>query len=153
MKFKTAALQVEFDGLHPEVRRGVSDLDKWSVANGIPEVVVTHVFRTKAFQEETYWPAIAKRLAAENPKRPVGEIEAEARAEARKKFSWHLVHCAIDIRNRHYSPDQRRRVMGFLQRGRAAPIWEVLEHDVGRGDHIHLGIRDFSWRSLHTPKE
>ena len=88
-------------------------------------------------QEDIYWRGIAKSK---------GLPETEARAEARKKFSWHLARCAVDLRNRHYTPVQLQQVMEFLQRDRKHPLWEILNHDVGRGDHLHIGRRDYSWR-------
>lgn len=136
MKFKTPALADEFARLHPDVIAAVRALDDFSHENRLPELVVTHAIRTPEMQEAIYWRGLAKSK---------GLSEADARAEARKKFSWHLARCAVDLRNNHYTAVQRRQVMEFLKQGREKPHWEVIEHDVGRGDHIHLGRRDFDW--------
>ncbi len=137
MKWKTVELQVQFLDLHPEVRRLVLSLDAYSDAAKLPEVVVTHVLRTPEQQEDIYWRnlRIAKDIS-----------EDEARAQARKKFSWHMARCAVDIRNSHYTPDQLSRVMAYLRPCCPTGPWELLQHDVGRGDHIHIGRKDFSWR-------
>lgn len=137
MRFKTPSLAQEFARLHPDVIAAVKALDDFSHANRLPELVVTHAIRTPAQQEAIYWRSIAKAK---------GLSEAEARAEARRKFSWHLCRCAVDLRNNHYTAVQLAQVMDFLKRGREAPLWEVISHDVGRGNHLHLGRRDFSWR-------
>ena len=137
MKFKTPALAAEFNRLHPDVIAAVKALDDFSHANRLPELVVTHAIRTPEMQEDIYWRGIHK---------STGLSEKEARAQARKKFSWHLARCAVDLRNNHYTAVQRKQVMEFLRDGRERPHWEVIEHDVGRGDHIHLGRRDFGWQ-------
>lgn len=137
MKFLTPKLEAEFAQLHPDVRFSIIDLDDWSAASGLPEVVITHVNRTEEQQEAIYWKQIQK---AE------GLREKEAREKARKKFSWHRVRCAVDLRNKHYTKQQRGQVVLRLMQGRTKGPWEILEHDVGRGDHIHVGRRDFAFR-------
>lgn len=137
MKFKTPALEAEFSRLHPDVIAAVKALDDFSHANRLPELVVTHAIRTPQQQEDIYWRGIAKNT---------GLPEAEARAAARKKFSWHLCRCAVDLRNRHYTAAQLAQVMEFLRDGRERPHWEVISHDVGRGQHLHIGRRDEAWR-------
>lgn len=119
MKFKFAHLRDEFPNLHPETWRAAMALDHWSIERKFPEVVVTCVDRSLADQKEIY-----------------GD----------HRFSWHLVRCAVDIRNSHYSIDQLGRVLEFLKDGRDEG-WEILNHDVGKGSHIHVGFRDPEWRA------
>lgn len=146
MKFKAPHLEMEFeDGLIPEVREALCELDEWSLAHGYPEVIVTHVVRAPAEQERIYWKRYANGLVD-----GVSHAEEEARFRARRRFSWHLlmmgVCCAVDIRNRHYTREQRKLVMQHLMAGRENGPWEILAHDVGRGDHIHVGRRRFDLR-------
>ncbi len=143
MKFKNPALEMEFvAGLHPEVKAVMTDLDEWCQANGYPEVFVTHVLRTRADQEVIYWQMIKN----QNP----GLSAADARKRARAKFSWHLGGCAIDIRNKSYTKLQLANVMAHLKLGKAPSRWECLSHDVGNGEHIHVGIKDVEYSNSHT---
>lgn len=144
MKFKEPELQAELQLIHPDVAETLRALDAWSSANALPEVVVTHVFRTPKFQEETYYKGFMN----------TGFSEEVSRKMARVKFSWHLVHCAVDIRNRQYiEAGKLTQVMKFLKDGRDRPMYEILSHDVSRGQHLHIGRCDFTWRKQHTPKE
>lgn len=138
MKFKVPWLESEFAHLHPHVQSALKALDAYSASHGLPEPLVTHCFRNASQQEAYYWRGIEKRL---------GVTEAEARQAARSRFSWHRVGCAADVRNSHYTPKQLEEVLSFLREGRASPLWEILSHDVGRGEHLHLARRDFSWRN------
>jgi|GEM_PF-5620059 len=166
MQFAKPALELEFSGLHPETKQLVLDLDAWGLTAGLPEVVVTCVLRTKDEQEKIYSPfarnALRKQmedltlnstettalLAVREHMTKDGISERAAVARwARSRFSWHLVACAVDLRNRHYTAEQRKQVMAWLRTNRGQPQWEILEHDVGRGDHIHIGRRDPSWRN------
>jgi hypothetical protein len=139
VKFKTPALEFEFGHLHPDVKRLAFDLDAFLFANQMPELVITHVLRNDNQSEEIYWRWFMKK----------GQSEPEARKSARAKFSWHKVLCAFDARNKNYSKSQLARIMEFLKQGRDTSIWELLSHDVGKGDHIHVGKRDFAWRTKH----
>jgi hypothetical protein len=120
MRFVTPQLEAEFEHLHKDVRELLLDLDAWSARENIPGVVVTHVFRTPEKQHAIY-----------------GGL---------KTFSWHMCWCAADIRNRHYTPEQLRRVMEHIEQERNDSRWEILQHDVGAGNHIHIGRRDFDAR-------
>jgi hypothetical protein len=69
---------------------------------------------------------------------------------ALNKFTWHRCRCAVDLRNNHYSGDQFRQVKTWwenylVQREADKPgrQYEFLAHDIGRGNHFHLGYRDF----------
>ena len=144
MNFKKPSLEAEFAELHPDASRLVHKLDDWSFEQKLPPVVVTHVKRTVDDQERIYTPVLMKNT---------GMPEKKCRELARQRFSWHLVLCAVDLRNIHYTDEERLRVMGFLRSnlGPMAERFELLEHDVGRGDHIHIGIKDQDWRRLHRP--
>lgn len=69
---------------------------------------------------------------------------------ADSKFSWHMARCAVDLRNRHYSPKQRQAVVAFLRSMVSRGEWELLEHDIGRGDHIHLAKKDSEWKTKYA---
>lgn len=125
MKFALPHLENEFEHLHPDVRYAVMDLDKYCLANRMPEVVVTHVLRTAKQNDAIY--------------------------NGLKKFSWHMCFCAADLRNRHYTRTQLRNLFEYLKSGRDDSRFEILDHDVGRGAHLHIGRRDFEWRSRFTP--
>jgi hypothetical protein len=139
MKFKYPHLQTQLYAVHQDVRDALNKLDGFCLRKQFPEVVVTHVLRTDDEQEALYWKAILKKE---------GCTEVEARLRAREKFSWHKVGCAVDIRNSEYSKSQLEEVMAYLRAGRAIPLWELLSHDVGNGAHVHIGRKDFTWRSL-----
>lgn len=76
-------------------------------------------------------------------------------AAAETKFTWHWVKCAADIRTVGggapvYSPEQLLRVKEWFAANCKLPQWEFLEHDV-TAPHIHVGRRDFAWRSKVSP--
>lgn len=122
MKFDTPRIQSEWPDIHPDVRAEVEKLDAYCTKLGMPEVVVTCLHRTR---EENF------------------EIYGE------DKFSWHCVWSAADLRSREYTRPERDMLMEFIRKECGQPFWEVLEHDVGRGSHWHLGRRDFAWRKQH----
>lgn len=170
MKFKEPQLEMEFNAMHPDVRRTVMNLDVWSREQGIPEVVVTQVLRSDADQESIYTrhadALIAKlRNGARLPpadKALAEKLEAMSAAGrrkwARERFSWHKIGAAADLRNKHYTPAQLAAVMAHLRTGRAGPDWEILSHDVHSGSHLHVGRKDFLYRKdfeqqMETAKE
>lgn len=136
MKYLRPELELEVQALHPKVRAKLDELEAWSRDEGLPEPVVTNVLRTEDDQERLYLGLYLSR----------GHSPDIAREKARARFSWHLVACAVDLRNRHYTPPQRKAVMQFLRQQCAPGEWELLEHDIGRGDHIHVAVRDEQWR-------
>jgi hypothetical protein len=148
VKFKTPALEFEFGHLHPDVKRLGYDLDAFLFANQMPELVITHVLRTDAQSEEIYWRSFLKG----------GLSEPEARKKAREKFSWHKVLCAFDARTRNpgagarYTKRQMEDILAFLKKGRDPAMWELLAHDVS-GPHLHVGRRDFAWRTKHQKEQ
>jgi hypothetical protein len=56
----------------------------------------------------------------------------------KKRFSWHLDNRAVDIRNYLWEDYQRDTICQWLKR--CWPDAEVLMHDVGQGDHLHIAI-------------
>jgi len=158
MKFATPNLELEFNALHPDVRKAIKDLDEWSKKRGFPEVVVTHCLRTRDDQERIYFKYVQglRKKRADKVQLTAAEqrisimSDKDAKAWAREKFSWHLVACAVDIRNIHYTRTQLLEVLGYLKTGRALGPWEILSHDVSNGNHIHVGVKDFAFRKKYT---
>jgi hypothetical protein len=77
-----------------------------------------------------------------------GLSREDAAAKAASRFSWHMVGAAADFRGTSgpYSPEDCVRIGQWLAGRCERPLWEVLEHDVGKGRHFHLGRCDFGWR-------
>lgn len=69
------------------------------------------------------------------------------------RWSWHLVDCAVDLRNRHYSRDQLQRVEAWLRAKCASSEWELITKDHGTGPHIHLAYREFGLRRVYEQKQ
>ena len=46
----------------------------------------------------------------------------------------HIVPAIADVR-------ERKAIMDHLRYGTNGTDWEVIEHDVGRGDHLHLAYK------------
>jgi hypothetical protein len=129
----------------------VEALDVWSRENGLPEAFVTEILRTPEQQEDIYsryalgliaklrdgqdMPPKDRAMALELSKLVLPDI----REWARRRFSWHLVGCAVDLRSRHYSMSQLARVMKFLRKRCLGPSWLVLAHDV-TAPHIHIQL-------------
>lgn len=161
MKFKQPHLEMEFHAAHPDVRNAVMGLDAWSRDNGIPEPVVTQVLRSPDEQEIIYTRHANSLMHKLRDGHPMSsednalarELEAMSNAKrrqwARARFSWHLVGCAVDLRNSHYSQKELAGVMAWLRNGRTVGPWEILSHDVSSGFHIHVGRRDFEFRTRH----
>lgn len=154
--------------LHPDVRNLVWALDKWSVENGIPEVEITECFRTVEEQEHIYFGYFKRLIATFESQGKLQSGEAniaismrpksddELKKIAREKFSWHMVHCATDIRtitSGHYTVDQAHKVFEFLKsKAKPESKWELLAHDVA-GPHIHIGLRDFNYRAKYDTRK
>lgn len=140
MKFKYAQLQVEYKQVEQRVINLLTQAEMWSVSNGMPEPVVTHVKRTILGNEEIYW----KEEQAKHP----GMSEADARKLARARFSFHNVLTAVDLRDYIYTTEQYQRLLAWMrsqvQVGMGDGEWEILGHDVGSGHHFHVGLRDMA---------
>lgn len=138
MKYKNESprLKEEFTKLHENCLMAANNLENFLTLNSMPEAVVTHILRTIPEQEDIYWRNImvAQKLT-----------EVDARAKARAQWSWHLVYCAFDLRDFIYTPAQLRRIVDFLMvEYPASQGWEILCHNVGSGNHLHVGFRDYS---------
>lgn len=115
IKFKHAELVTEFfELLHPSVRAIVVELARFVDHKGWAPVTLTQVSRSEETMAEYYGPNWKKK----------------------GKFSWHLVNRAVDIRNRDWSPEQRKVIEAWLKTN--WPGAEVLMHDIGRGNHLHV---------------
>lgn len=169
IQFAFSKLEGEFVGIHPQVKSLVEQLQYHSENIGFPDVVITHAFRTKTQQKTIYMgvaAVILKKIANDNT---LTESESDIleRVEqisdsqnitlekaferwAEARFSWHMARTAVDLRNKHYSSKQRAAVMAFLRARISKGEWELLEHDIGRGDHIHLAKRDAEWKAKHV---
>lgn len=145
MRFKTENLRQEYKELHREVVALLIELEEYSKQKGYPEPMLTHVLRTRAQQKEIYWRAEQARNRKMN--------EADAREAAGKRFTWHFHLCAADLRSSHYTPEQLHDVVAFLKARGTGPSWEVLHHDVGSGDHLHVGFKDNVWAKKHPVRE
>lgn len=140
MLFKAPRLATEYPTLHPELRRVLAELEKQLAAWGLPSLTITEALRTPDDQERLYWKRELK----------PGVTEEHARALARARPSWHLHHCAADFRNSVYGPRDRRRIHYWLTQRCPSDEWEVLMHDIGRGDHFHVARKDESWRKARV---
>ena len=135
MHFKSPSVGAQYMALHPELRRALSELDLQVRDWGLEEICLTQAIRTPGEQEEIYWP------------RYIGPsvTEEEARAKARRKLSWHLFGTAADIRSKTYTAQERKKIAAWLKERCPRPEWEFIEHNIGHGDHFHLGRRDWLW--------
>lgn len=153
----------DFPLLPVALRDKVTGLAAWLHSKGWEPPTLTCIRRTKGDQRRIYVP-YAERLVSAlargaplEPKEKALAVElakmtpAQRVTWAEEKFSWHVVLCAVDIRNRCYSRVQRKEIMAFLRHGTNPTDWEILEHDVGRGDHIHVGVRDAARRKVAHP--
>lgn len=169
IEFAHEGLKVEFDGLHPAVKAVIQSLQSYSESVGFPNVVITHCWRTKVHQKKMYTSVadnILEKLKnditlTDEESRMLERVESIAKSQnlslekafdrwAETKFSWHMARCAADIRNRHYNKSQRQAVMAFLMGKISRGEWELLEHDIGRGDHIHIAKKDAEWKTNYA---
>lgn len=160
--------------VHPDLRLLLNDFDVWSKYDGLPEPTLTEVIRTLQEQEDIYFRRSKDLLKSLEPGprqhmidpegdgtwRPttpseqveahgfVGKSDAELRAIARKRFTWHIARCAVDIRTRNYTRSDVARVWDWFQRRCKRPDWELVKHDT-KGPHIHVGRRATDWKAKH----
>lgn len=153
MQFKYPALKDQFPKVDQRVQNLLAQFEMWSVANSLPEPMVTHVFETQDNSEEIFWKNIQTDALAKGEVLP----EPEARKRARAVFSFHKVNCAVDLRDYIYTPEQYGRALAWLRAqvtvGMGDQQWEVLGHNVGSGHHFHIGFRDMAryheWQKNH----
>lgn len=137
MKFSHPNLRDELKRAHPELRAALAELDSWSKANSLPEIVLTDVARTVKDQIRLYKKSFKDK----------GYTEAQAASLASKKFSWHLKLTAADIRTNIYSPKQLEKVIAHVNALYAGKSrYELITKLHGTGPHIHLAIRDHSYK-------
>ncbi len=116
--FKVASLKREYEKrLHPAARAVVVELSAFCEAMGFAPVVVTRIEDWQSGVDAIY-------------KEP-------------GHFSWHVAGedglvRAIDIRNRDWSEAEQVLIEAWLKRH--WPGAEVMMHDVGKGNHLHLAI-------------
>lgn len=163
LKFAAPEMVDDFALLPQQLRDKVTGLASWLHAKGWEAPFITCIRRTADDSERIYTPyaenlvrSLKMGLSLADKERVLAAELAkmtpeERKAWAREKFSWHNVLCAVDIRNRVYSRGQRMAIMNHLRYGTNTTDWEVLEHDVGRGDHIHLARRDVDRRKAWRP--
>lgn len=164
MKYADPKMAEEFKLLPVQLQAKLLRADAWLAAQGWPELFLTCVGRTDDDSERIYTPVAdklvrdleLKNLKTDREKVLAGILRdmtpAQRKAWARAKFSWHRCLCAVDVRNRVFSREQRRALMNHLRFQTDSATWEVLEHDIGRGDHIHLAYKDFEQRGRLLPK-
>jgi hypothetical protein len=144
--------------LHPATRRMILEFDTFSDAQGWPEPVITEVGRSIKQMQLIYVPyyqnlqhlllTAPETLGPSDRQRAVeirGKTQAELMELAGKRFSWHCVNTAVDVRTFHYTKEQLAKVDEWFKARCKRPEWEYLIHDVA-GPHIHLGNRDFKWK-------
>lgn len=161
MIFSAPKMAEEFKQLPPALQEKAVKADEWVLKQGWPALFITCVGRSDDDSERIYTPVADKlvrdlelRLLKTERERLLAESLAgmnalQRKAWAREKFSWHRCLCALDIRNRVYSREQRRALMNHLRFGTNGTQWLFLEHDVGRGDHIHAEFRCFNQRERY----
>lgn len=151
--------------VHPDLRGLLCEIDFFCRDIELPAVMVTHAVRKLDEHVAIYVPywkrlismlengeklshAEAK-LAVEYHKKSVEELEALAA----RRWSWHMCHCAVDLRTRHWTPTQLLQVVAFAETKTAdRRKWEFLVHDVTAA-HMHLAVRDFDYRSRLDPRK
>lgn len=171
VNFKYPHLEREFDDeLCEEVRAVVGELAAWSEAESLPIPVITEVTRTDQMQLNYYTPYGWKLFTGrdEDGDRHIlsagemimlREIKEEIRNWASnelgiamwalKRWTWHRISHAVDLRNSHYSMAQLTKVVGWMgarirQLEDMSPgrQWSFLVHDIGRGGHMHLEYKN-----------
>jgi hypothetical protein len=158
MIYATPAMAEEFKQLPEALQAKLLAADAWLKAQGWPELFLTCVGRTDDDSERIYTPVadkLVRDLGLKNLKTDLERVLAgelakmnalQRKAWARGKFSWHRCLCAVDIRNRVYSRVQRKALLDHLRFGTNTTTHEVLEHDIGRGDHLHVSEKNFEQR-------
>jgi hypothetical protein len=163
--------------VHPDLRQLLLDFALWSQQHGLPDPVVTDLVRDVPAQIRIYVRFWLKLQAALQPGPRRGQIDPEGdgtwraltpaeaqrakdvvgltpqqlEEKARAQFTWHWCKCAADLRSRHYTPAEKRKVRAWFEARCPRPLWEFLIHDV-TAPHIHVARRDFDWRRRLTVK-
>jgi len=121
-KFKTSKLHQEYFLVPHRLMELMSAFVLWSIEKEYPNPVVTCVSRG---------PRWYKRAGLKD-----------------RKFSWHFVNCAVDVRTFHYTPEQLGKVLRFFELACAEDEWELYAKQHGTGPHIHVAWRDTTRRKM-----
>ncbi len=139
MQFKSPELAVQYARVNPTLKEFIIEFEQFCKDSSFPEPMATHILRTRDQQEDIYWRIIYTQAKG-------AFTEAGAKNQARHKWTWHFVLCAIDLRDYIYDDQQLPVVLAWLaKKTKDDAKWEYLYHDVGRGKHLHIGIRDNVW--------
>lgn len=137
MLYKSARIKAEWQLLHTQVRNAWFELDAWLQGQGLEGVTITDVGRTPA---ENFGIYRARYIAQ-------GMEPAAAEEKAASRFTWHdsELMCAADGRGsgEPWGDEVYARVLAWVTARCPVGQFEVLEHDVGRGRHLHIAFRDF----------
>lgn len=138
MQFKTTVLATGYMGAHPRLRRALTEFDEQLAAWKLPELMVTDVLRTHEENVDIYRKFYRKQ----------GHTVADADRLAKARFSWHMVGCAADFRSSKepYAIPDAVRITRWLRSKHPSPMWEVLKHSVGLGEHWHLAFCEYAKR-------
>jgi hypothetical protein len=164
-------MEKQYPDAHPELRELLYIFDEWSHVEGLPEPVITDLFRDIPSQIRIYVAFWRKLQASLEPGPRAGQLQdpdgtwrpltpseqqtakelrglfqAELEKKAETKFTWHWVRCAADVRTYHYSRAELAKVKAWFEARCQRPRWEFLVHDV-TAPHMHIGRRDFEWRT------
>ena len=129
LQFKTHVVRTRWAQCHPELHVVLEALADLCVRMQWPSPVLTSCSRTKEENEAVH-----------------GHPE-----------SWHLFGCAGDLSSWLYTSEQMKELLTWLRmelarRGgvRSAKLpegkWELLVHDKGSGEHLHIARRDTQWK-------
>lgn len=132
--FKTPGIGAHWNRLHPDLRGLIRHLDDWLFDNGMERMTVTETFRTADEQQRIYTPFYLEQ----------GFTPTEAGQLARRKFTWHAHHSAVDFRHtiKPYTAEHHARILKRLQELCPREKWELLLHNVGSGIHFHVARRE-----------
>lgn len=165
IQFKYPLLSGELTECPKELQDLLNQFTLWSAASGLPDPVVTEVLRSDQMQLNYYVPYARQLLEGGYPfskadRDNLTDINASIKDHrngedfgvlqwALYRWTWHRIAHAVDLRNSHYRGEELRTVVAWLEkeislREAAKPgrQWEFLVHDIGRGNHIHIGCRD-----------
>lgn len=132
IEFADKSLAIRFVAVHKKLKELAREFDSWSRKNKMPSPVITGLDRTPEWYDQR-------------------ELD-------RPVFSWHyalpvsfgdyssFVICALDFRNKHYRPDQRKQAGEWLVKRCPVGEWEVILVDHGTGPHFHVAYKDFGLR-------
>lgn len=161
MQYADAAIR-EIEHCHPELRDLLMEFDRWSVSEGLPEATLTDLIRDEGRQIRIYvdyWRRVGaayslapNSLSPEDKKaalRTLNMDDKQLTAFAMKRWTWHYVRCAADVRTRHYSQAQLTKVRAWWFARCQGERYELLFHDV-HGPHLHVAVRDSDWRRKYS---